>query len=161
MHQICPMLQSTSVRTSLDAIGCFFLCIWWCNYPRWWEKEVGVSNNWNLNLYGWWSPICSKEFYPQPLGKFSNLTKVFQMGWNYWLEMYIFLERMKSPSGMVLEISIVYSTYRMFLLCGFVAEVGTGGNNDTVCMCESFFLQRNVYQTITRYISLWLLLEYR
>ena len=76
--------------------------------------------------------------------------------------MYIFLERMKSPSGMVFKISIFYSTYRMY----FDTSLGKSVLVETTtrCVCAKgfvFFLQRNVYQTITRYTSLRLLLEYR
>lgn len=65
----------------------------------WGLKQLKIKSVWMVvsNMF--------KTVLPTTFGgKFSNLTKVFQMGWSYWLEMYIFLERMKSPSGMVFKV---------------------------------------------------------
>ena len=60
----------------------------WCPLPcrgTWrWKMDSGILNHMHIYIYrctGWWFQIF---FYVHPyLGKWSNLTNIFQMGWNH------------------------------------------------------------------------------
>ena len=54
--------------------------------------KVAIHINWGFERFYW--VVVSNILYFQPyLGKWSNLTNIFQMGWNHQLDIYWGFER--------------------------------------------------------------------